>query len=665
MTSKKIAIEFGRDICGNLADAEKKEWLVTNGIGGFASGTIAGTLTRRYHGLLLAALRPPRDRTLLVTKFDETIYYNTQEYPLYSNNWLGETTTNGYTHIERFYLEGTTPVWHYTFADALLEKRIWMQQGANTTYVHYTVRRASAALTLVIMPLVNYRHYHDETQASEWQMHIEPVDNGLKIIAYDGAIPFYLLSDRAKVIPRPEWHYRYFLIREANRGLMATDDNLSVGQFEIILQPGQSVLLAASIDATPNLNGPAAYAERRTYETTLKQHFETKQGHHDTSASLQQLILAADQFIVKRSLPDDPHGRSVIAGYHWFGDWGRDTMIALPGLTLTTGRPEIAAKILRTFAFYINGGMLPNRFPNAGDNPEYNTADAALWYIEAMRAYHAATGDDDFISQLFPVLVNIIGHYRQGTRFNIHVDPQDDLLYAGEEGQQLTWMDAKIEEWVVTPRMGKPVEINALWYNALCIMRDFAQFASNSAEKYAELAQAVQHSFGRFWHEDLGYCYDVLDTPAGNDATLRPNQLLAVSLPHSPLTPIQQKAIVNTCAHTLLTSHGLRTLAPDQPNYQGSYGGDLRQRDRAYHQGTVWAWLIGPFVRAHLRVYNDKALARSYLEPLLQTLTDHGLGSISEIFDGDQPFPPRGAIAHATGIAELLVAWQLTTPDIT
>ena len=378
-------------------------------------------------------------------------------------------------------------------------------------------------------------------------------------------------------------------------------------------------------------------------------------------------MLAADQFVVSRPTPVEASGCSIIAGYHWFGDWGRDTMIALPGLTLSTGRLDVAASILRTFAPFVDRGMLPNRFtdvnlrfPDAGEEREYNTVDATLWYVEAIRAYHETTSDDRLLRDLFPVLQGIVTWHERGTRYNIHVDPNDRLLYAGEQDVQLTWMDAKVGDWVVTPRIGKPVEVNALWYNALRAMAALARHLGEPDAGYDALADHVKEGFGRFWHNDLGYCYDVLDTPAGDDASLRPNQLLAVSLPHSPLTEGQQKAVVDVCARHLLTPHGLRSLAPDDPAYVGCYGGDPWLRDGAYHQGTVWAWLMGPFVIAHLRVYQNRDLARSFLSPLLRHLADHGMGSISEVFDGDPPFTPRGCIAQAWSVAELLRAWQIT-----
>jgi predicted glycogen debranching enzyme len=561
-------------------------------------------------------------------------------------------------------LEGTTPVWTFTCADALLEKRVWMQPGANTTYIRYDLCRASAPLTLTIKALVNYRDHHGNTHANGWRMNIEPVAHGLRVVAFEGAFPLYLLSDRAKATPRHDWYKNFFLSVEDYRGLEVHEDHLLAVVFRATLHPGESLTIVASTEATPNLDGTSAYAERQAYERRLM----ARSDHTDAPAWVQHLVLAADQFIVRRPLPDDPDGLTIIAGYPWFSDWGRDTMISLPGLTLVTGRHDVAAHILRTFAHFVDRGMLPNRFPDEGETPEYNTVDATLWYFEAIRAYHAATGDDALLRELYPVLKEIIEWHQRGTRYNIHVDPEDGLLYAGESGLQLTWMDAKLgdgstelaEVWVVTPRIGKPVEINALWYNTLCSMADFARRLDESADHYENLAEQACTGFARFWNEAAGYCYDVIDSPDGDDPTLRPNQLLAVSLPYSPLLPEQQRAVVNICARHLLTSHGLRSLSPDDPVYIGHYGGDQRRRDAAYHQGTVWGWLIGPFVTAHLRVYRDPVLAQSYLMPLVRHLADHGVGSISEIFDGDPPFTPRGCIAQAWSVAELLRAWQAT-----
>ena len=657
-----MMLDFGREICGNSAVAEAREWLVTNGIGGFASGTIAGLLTRRYHGLLVAALEPPLGRTLLVAKVDETAEYDGiypesgQFYPLHTNRWPGGALEpNGHYHLNRFHLEGTTPVWTYACANALLEKRIWMQPGANTTYVQYYLARATGPLSLEAKAFVNYRDYHSTTIVNDWQPEITPVEKGLCLRLFAEAVPFYLLSDQAQFNPQFDWYEDFFLSVEEYRGQSdVEEDHIYAALIRATLRPGDSLTLVASTEVHPNLDGVAAYAERQAYEQGLLERAQKAWPGVSLAEPVRQLVLAADQFIVKRPTTRDADGRSIIAGYHWFSDWGRDTMVALPGLTLATGRPEIAASILRTYAQFMDQGMIPNRFPDVGQTPEYNTVDATLWYFEAIRAYHVATGDDDLVCELFPVLANAIMWHRRGTRYSIHMDESDGLIYAGEAGIQLTWMDAKIDNWVVTSRIGKPVEINALWYNALRIMADFARLLNEDAGAYERLAEKVKEGFGRFWNRDMGYCYDVVDGPDSNDGSLRPNQLLAISLPHSPLTAGQQRSVVDACARHLLTAHGLRTLSSDDAAYVGVYGGDRHKRDGAYHQGTVWGWLIGPFVSAHLRVYKDPAQARSYLTSLIHHLADHGVGSISEIFDGDAPFTPRGCIAQAWSVAEVL-----------
>ena len=653
-------IDFGREITGDLAAAERREWLCTNGIGGFASGTVAGTLTRRYHGLLVAALQPPLGRTLLVAKADETVLYDGATRPLGANRWAGGVVDpHGYREIERFTLDGTTPVWTYAIADALVEKRVWMEQGANTTYVRYRALRARGHVALQLKVLVNYRDYHGTTRGDGWQMHVAPVPNGLSVVAFEGAYPFVILSDGADAQPEHTWYRSFELPAERERGLDATEDHLHAGTFDVSLEPGGALTVVLSTESTPSLDGERAWRRRVRHEAQLIAAW--KRGRPETRKApdwISQLVLAANQFVVRRPLAEDRDGMTVIAGYHWFGDWGRDTMIALPGLTLATGRAEVARRILTTFARFVDRGMLPNRFPEAGEAPEYNTVDAALWYVQAIRAYHGATGKNGILKDLFPVLEEIVRWHREGTRYGIKEDPADGLLASGEPGVQLTWMDAKVGDWVVTPRTGKAVEINALWYNALLSMAAFARRLRKPAKPWEELSARVRTGFERFWNERAGCCYDVIDGPDGLDDALRPNQIFTVSLPESPLSRVRQKRVVDACARHLLTSYGLRSLAPGHPQYQGRYGGDQWRRDGAYHQGTVWAWLLGPFALAHFKVYGDAAAARSFLEPLAQHLRDYGVGSIAEIFDGDAPFAPRGCIAQAWSVAETLRAWH-------
>jgi len=545
-------------------------------------------------------------------------------------------------------------------ADALLEKRVWMREGENTTYVQYSLLRASGPVELNLKVLANYRDYHSMTHAGGWRMNMTPVEQGIRVLAFDGASPFYLKCSSGTCEPRHEWYFGCFYGAETERGLDDREDRLFAALFRAPLEVGSSITLVASTNPAASPDGETARAERANHDVKLFHEWQAKnEALAEAGPSwLWQLILAADQFIVKRALPDEPDGRSIIAGYHWFGDWGRDTMIALPGLALATGRAAIARQILLAFSRYVDAGMLPNNFPDAGGKPEYNTIDAALWYFEAVRQYFEATRDTETLQKLFPVLAGMVEAHLAGTRFNIHVDPADGLLYGGGPGVQLTWMDAKIGDWVVTPRTGKPVEINALWINALETMAGFSGHLAQSPEKYEKLAAAARKSFQKFWNSGRNCCFDVLDSPGiGNDASLRPNQLFAVSLPVSAFTPDQQKAIVDSCARHLLSSYGLRSLAPSEPGYAGRYLGGPRDRDAVYHQGTVWGWLLGPFALAHYRVYRNREAALRFLEPLGRQIYSAGLGTLSEIFDGDAPFTPRGCIAQAWTVAEVLRAW--------
>ncbi len=648
-------VDFGRDICSTLESAQAREWLVTNGLGGYAMGTVGGPRTRCYHGLLVAALDPPLGRTLLVSHVDETVEYDGRDYDLATHRWGdGTVAPHGVVHLDRFRLDGTVPVWTYAVGDALLEKRVWMEPGANTTYVQYRLPRARAPVTLRAKAFVTHRDHHAPTRAGNWHMDVSAIDDGIGIDAYDGAAPIFLRSADAGFAPAHTWYRDYALPVETDRGLPDREDLLHAATVEAPLAPEDSFTLTFSTESDASLDGDAALARRQERDEQLV----TQAGLGDAPADVQHLARAADQFVVDRATAEDPDGTSIIAGYPWFGDWGRDTMIALPGLTLATGRPDVAETILRTYARHVDRGMIPNRFPDQGDTPEYNTVDATLWYVEAIRATIDATGDTELLRDLFPTLREIVEWHEQGTRYGIQVDPDDGLLRAGEPGVQLTWMDAKVGDWVVTPRIGKPVEVNALWYNALRSLEAFAETLGESADAFAERADQAESHFDRFWDDERGHLRDVIDGPDGDDPSLHPNQVVAVSLPHSPLTTAQQKAVVDTCAAHLYTPHGLRSLSPEHPDYVGTYQGDREHRDGAYHQGTVWSWLIGPFVKAHLRVYDDPATARSYLAPLRRHLDAHGVGSISEIFDGDPPFTPRGTPAQAWGVAQVLGAWR-------
>ncbi len=565
---------------------------------------------------------------------------------------------HGYRQLERFGLSGTTPVWTYACADAVVEKRLWMEHGANTTYVMYRLLRAGGPVTLRLKALVNYRDHHATTRGNGWLMRVERVAGGLRVVPFDGARPFVLLAEGADVEPAYTWYRDFLLLREQERGLDCREDHLYVGTFRARLQPGTALTLVLSAESQPSLDGEAAWLRRRQHEEELLSRWRRAYpAAVEAPPWIEQLVPAADQFVVRRPLPREPDGMSVIAGYPWFGDWGRDTMVSLPGLTLSTGRPEMARRILTTFARFVDRGMLPNRFPDSGEAPEYDSVDAALWCFSATRAYYGATGDDLLLKELFPVLEEIVQWHRDGTRYGIGVDPADGLLRSGEVGIQLTWMDAKIGDRVVTPRTGKAVEVNALWYNALSSMALFSRHLGKPADRWQRLAERVKAGFDRFWNEAAGCCYDVVDGPGGDDDALRPNQIFAVSLPESPLSPERQRQVVDACHRHLLTPFGLRSLAPSHPEYRGRYVGRQSERDGAYHQGTAWGWLLGPFALAHFRVYRDARAAQAFLSGMADHLHDYGVGSIAEIFDGDPPFTPRGSIAQAWSVAETLRAW--------
>jgi glycogen debranching enzyme len=687
-------VHFGREVCGDLAAALRREWLVTNGLGGYASGTLAGIATRRYHGLLVAALQPPGGRTVLVGGAVEWAVYGGERYPLSTHQYAdGTIEPHGYRHLQAFALAGLLPVWTFALGDALLERRLWMAQGANTTYVSYTLLRGSHSLALEVTPLVTYRDFHALSSGQGWQPGVEAVPSGTAIHAFDGAVPFRLLASAGRFQPGGAWYWGFLHAEEAARGLDDRGDLYAPGTFTATLYPTIAWTLALTAETHGELDAPRAQAAADSRQLRLLQ----QAGAERAEPAVQQLTLAADQFLVARHVaaPAPPMtggtldlgapgalpspltwgepgqadaaarhaltSRTVIAGYHWFNDWGRDTMIALPGLTLATGRPGEAAAILRAFGGYVRDGLLPNNFPDdGGADPGYNTADAALWYLWAVHAYVEATGDTALVDDLLPALRQIVDHYAAGTRYGIGVDPADGLLRAGEPGVQLTWMDAKVGDWVVTPRVGKAVELNALWYNALrTLVALLATRDAPAAERYAAQAERARASFlARFRQPGRASLADVVDGPGGDDWALRPNQIFAVSLPFPLLQDADAEPIVEAVGQALLTSYGLRSLSPADPAYQGHYGGGPLERDGAYHQGPAWAWLLGAYAEAHYRVYGNRGAALALLHPIVDHLHDAGLGTISEIFEGDAPHRPRGCIAQAWSIAEVLRVWR-------
>jgi predicted glycogen debranching enzyme len=656
-------IAYGRDVCADLAAASAHEWLVGNGIGGYASGTIDGSATRRYHGWLVAALAPPAARMLFVSKLDERIEYRGVSWALATNRWSGGAIDPaGYLNIERFSLEGGALVWHFALGEALVERRIAMQPGANVTVVRYRFLRGPGSMRFILKALVDYRDFHATSRAGGRDLRVERVDAAVRVQPSSvGATPIWLESDRGEVRCENTWYRDYDLPAERARGLDDREDHLLAATFTADLSNGEALTVRLSAAASPPFEEPEDVFERAAaHERTVLEAWERAAGEVARAAPLavRRLVLAADQFIVARPLAGFAEGRSVIAGYHWFADWGRDAMIALPGLTLTAGRFDVARDILRTFDRFADRGMLPNDFPERAGPPEYNSVDAALWFVEAVRAYLEASADRGALAELWATLVAIVDAYERGTRFGIGVDPADGLLRAGVPGVQLTWMDAKVGDDVITPRIGKPVEINALWYNALRTLAELAPQAGIGAERYAAAAERVRVSFARYDEPDSGGLFDVIDGPGGNDASVRPNQIFAVSLPYSPLERARQQAVVDLCARELLTPHGLRSLSPRDPRYAGRYAGSPSARDRVYHQGTVWPWLIGPFALAHARAYEDRAAALAFLEPLIDHVLEAGVGTLPEVADGDRPFAFGGCIAQAWSVAEVLRVWH-------
>ncbi len=660
-------VHCGREICGQLDQAERREWWLTNGRGAYAAGTIAGTLTRRYHGLLLAPVTPPLGRMLLLAKTDATLLDGTHEWPLFTNRWAsGAVSPPGYRHLESFHLEGRLPVWCFAIGLLRIEQRIWLDPDAQRVNVAWRLvgESCQAALRLRVALLVNARDHHHVTTVGALRPEIRLENNCVRVVHHDG-ITLDVLAHGGSIALDLVWKEGFDLPLERERGLEDLDNHLQIGTALLTLQPdvwvGISAVMLQPLDKG-GLSGflPLAHSLARHHareQQVLAQAHAAWPLFVTAPAWIQQLLLAADSFLFSRPLPNVPDGESVIAGYPWFGDWGRDTMIALPGLTLATGRCTSARRILLTFAQFIDGGMVPNCFPGAGAAPAYNSVDAALWYLEAWRAYVETTGDLAALREVFPKLTTIIAAYRSGTRHGIGMDAADGLICAGAAGEQLTWMDAKAGDWVVTPRAGKPVEINALWYNALIMMRDFAAQLGADPTEYADLAAQVATGFQRYLRPDGDGLFDLLDGDAGAAALVRPNQIFAVSLSASPLTAAAQAQVVATVGKTLLTSHGLRSLAPHHADYHGTYRGNVRERDGAYHQGTVWGWLLGHYALAEYRVTGNAALAQSRLEPLAAHLNDAGLGSISEIFDAEPPHLPRGAPLQAWSVACTLEAW--------
>jgi glycogen debranching enzyme len=666
--------------CANWEEGGRLEWLVTNGRGGFAMATVNQMLTRRYHGLLVAAVDPPVERFVLLAKLDATATVAGRTYELATNSYVGAVHPHGYRFLDSFTIH-PYPTWHWRAGNVVIEQTLCMVEGEETTFVRYRVVEGKGPVTLTVRPLCSSRHFHTLAQSAEMATPaVEATADQIKL-TWPNHRPSWQMSCNGAFDARPDWYYQFFLVVEAQRGYDFKQDLFTPGTITATLQHGDptGLVVAASTQsrswkdagwAFARAGAKAAPAPGEAAETPTRggadrrpakihQHIDADTGGDPLREAL---TVAGRQFLVARG----ENLKTVIAGYPWFGDWGRDTFISLPGLCLVPGRYDDARRIIQAFAKHVDQGMIPNRFPDFGDAPEYNTADATLWYIHAIDRYLAYTGDWAFVAEeMFPIIADIMEAHEHGTRHGIRVG-QDGLLTAGEPGYAVTWMDVQLPGRAITPRIGKPVEINALWYNALRIAAAYAERLKRTefAARWRDIATWTRSSFNsRFPNDATGCLNDVVDVDGrvgAVDGSIRPNQLLAVSLTHSALDRKWYHAVVSTCHRHLWTPMGLRTLAPTDPAYKGRYDGDLAARDAAYHQGTVWPWLLGPFVTAYVKAFGDtpetRQAARKFLDGLFAHLNEAGLGGVSEVADGDAPHRPEGCPYQAWSVAEPLRA---------
>ncbi|WP_437587978.1 amylo-alpha-1,6-glucosidase [Sorangium sp. So ce1000] len=661
------------------SDPLTREWLVTNGLGGYASGTVSGAVTRRFHGLLIAALPAPLGRTMMLSDLSTRILTSDNRLVQVGGQepWLDDAAAQ-VIDLAEFRLEAGLPVWRYEGAGMAIERRLLLPHAQNTVHVTYTLVEGAGPVQIELQPWVNFRPHEgalDRPVAGPYALTV--VEDRYELASPSDLPPLRMKVQGARAEFRIESarlrNVRYRI--EQSRGYDAIGEFYSPGRFSLELPVSGSATLIASTEPWETINALSTDEVQRA-ELKRRTRLLLAAAPEVRSGPAAELVLGADQFLITpagrvedaaRARAAGDEVRTVIAGYHWFTDWGRDTMISLEGLTLVTGRHTEAGYILRTFAHYVKDGLIPNMFPEGKNDGLYHTADATLWFFHALDRYLTTTGDRETLRLILPTLIELVEHHLRGTRFGIRADPQDGLIRQGEEGVQLTWMDAKVGDYVVTPRRGKAVEINALWYNALRLIERWVRESDGGgpAKRYGAAAEQVKASFNRrFWSEELGYLYDVIDGEQGADDAFRPNQLFAISLPHPVLDPARWKGIVDQVKERLWTPVGLRSLAPGHPDYKPKYFGDLRARDMAYHQGTVWGWLMGPFIDAWLKVYpTDLAGARGLLEGFAPHLDEACAGSISEIFDAEPPFTPRGCVAQAWSVAEALRAYARTAPS--
>jgi predicted glycogen debranching enzyme len=650
-------IAFDKDTCTDFETALSKEWIETNGLGGFASSTIISTNTRRYHGLLVAAVPPAMTRLVLVNALDEWVLVGGTRYDLSAHQYPGVIHPRGDRNLIGFRLD-PWPTWTYRINTLVLEKSLTMIHGQNTVILTYKVRKENSEAELVLRPFLTGRFFHTLHSENSALTPKAEVRTGVAILnPYDGIPTIYMHQNANEYVPGFNWYRQMEYARERDRGLEFREDVWSPGEFHFTLRSNQEAVLVLTTE------GPGYFDSTYLLNAERNRRRKLLTGWEATDDVTHHLVLAADQFIVHPRASENENGAdggSVIAGYPWFEAWGRDTFISLPGLLLITSRFNEAREILKNAAGRVQDGLIPNRFAEAGSPAVYNSVDTSLWFIVSVFNFLRYTKDFDFVrDQLWGQMKDIIAHYQNGTHFHIHMDV-DGLIIAGQSSMQLTWMDAKIGDWVVTPRTGKPIEIQALWYNALRIMEQVGNRLGDKedAKKWGGLAEKVWGSINRaFWFEEGGHLYDVINGEE-KDASLRPNQIFAVSLPFESITPDRAERLVNLVEERLLTPFGLRSLDPRDKRYAPRYHGDPRSRDASYHQGTVWPWLMGPFLTAYQKVHGKsprvQAHLRAHLALQLTHLRESGLGTISEVFDGDMPHEPRGCIAQAWSVAEVL-----------
>jgi predicted glycogen debranching enzyme len=639
-------MKFDKKVLAGFEACQNLEWIETNGLGGYASGTVSGAHSRRYHGLLVAATQPPVGRMNVLSKLDEAIIVDETRYELGTNQYPGLIHPQGYKFLKTFERD-LFPEFYFEVNGIGIKKTIASIHGEPITVVLYEIVEAPLSFEFELLPLYASRDFHHLSHANGFISQQYVFEDGLfRTLNYQGCPELFIAVPHAEFTEGRAWYYNLEYSVEQQRGLDFREDLYSHGTFSVELKKGDKLGIIISTEDPSGKDAFELFEIETERRLTLVEKLPFNQ-------SMRSLVLAADQFIVKRG-----EHNTIIAGYHWFADWGRDTMISLPGLCLVTGRHEDAKQIILQFSEYISEGMLPNRFPDHGEIPEYNTIDATLWFFNSIYHYYKHTGNKDFVKQMLPFLEDMIEWHYRGTRYNIKVDASDELLSGGSEGVQLTWMDAKVGDWVVTPRRGKAVEINALWYNALCTIGVLLVEVdrANEAEAYGSKARKVRESFNRlFWNKAQNSLFDFVDGEYKND-DVRPNQVYAISLPFPLLEKDRAKKVFDTVTKYLLTPKGLRSLAPQSKDYRPSYAGTLWNRDGSYHNGTVWSFLIGPYVDALFYINGEKGKkqAAAILQKFLEGLYENGVGTISEIFDSEFPYAGRGCIAQAWGVGEAL-----------